>query len=169
MKRNVEEELEDDTTGETILMSKRLRYQNAEELLEQNQDVLDGGEDMESATIFPGDIFLAESNSTNGHEKKFNLYEIFHHSNEKKMASNAAQIVTSVCRTCNSSIDEEEAMVMISCQFCSHIGCSHCTPQCFCCGDRFCKNCSLQNYDSSFERTICIDCNCWYSSSKWSA
>lgn len=69
-------------------------------------------------------------------------------------------IILPLCGTCDSILDEEQAMIMIYCQFCSHVGCVHCTPQCFVCGERFCKNCSLQNYDSSYERTICIDCNC---------
>lgn len=177
MKRGVEvgEEAEEDA-GEAIFLSKRLRYQNIEEILERDQDISADEEAMvmerertAAATadvIFPEEIHF-EENHTTLPVKKFNLYEIFCHSNEKGMASGhqtCPQIMTSaVCRTCNASLDEDEAMVMISCQFCSHIGCRHCTPQCFSCGDHFCKNCSLQNYDCSFERTICIDCNCSYS------
>jgi NAD-dependent DNA ligase len=169
MKRNVDLGEDENRTNE-IFMNKRLRYENVEELQEQHlqEDFAGDHEDIKRTTdVIPRDIIL-EENRPNHHDKKYNLYNIFRHSNETKMPP-GAEIMASVCRTCGSSIDEEEAMVMISCQFCSHIGCSYCTPQCFSCGDHFCKNCSLQNYDSDFERTICIDCNCSYSSLKWSA
>jgi hypothetical protein len=142
MKRSVDDENEN--------YSKRLRSHSPEEEL----------------GIDSNDVYIEEQEfETSVPIQKINLFNVFSHSNDHKERN---PLVSPVCRVCNSIIDEEEAMVLLSCQFCSHVGCSHCTPQCFSCGDRFCKNCSLQNYELTLERTICIDCNCSYQHAKWS-
>lgn len=144
MKRNVED------VEENIFGIKRPRYQIPEEIIGSHYE-----EELE---------YEQQHNEEKEIEKpKINLYQLLHNFN---VITEGNRFIAPVCGTCSSIIDEEEAMVMLSCQFCSHVGCSHCTPQCFCCGDRFCKNCSLQNYDAPFERTICIDCNCSFHS-KW--
>jgi hypothetical protein len=153
MKRNLEE-------NENI-HPKKLRCESPEETGEEAGD--------EGLEITHDDILLEEQQFMTTPApiptQKVNLFNVFALSNDQK---EVGPLVVPLCRVCNSMIDEEEAMVLLSCQFCSHVGCSHCTPQCFCCGDRFCKNCSLQNYELSFERTICIDCNCSSAHGKWS-
>lgn len=88
---------------------------------------------------------------------------IFKSNNNSSSSSSSSQhqnIPLPLCGTCESIIDYEQSIIQINCQFCSHVGCHFCTPQCFVCGERFCRNCSLQNYDLKYERVICIDCNC---------
>lgn len=65
-----------------------------------------------------------------------------------------------MCDSCHAILDEDDAMVQYECAFCSKDGCLTCIHPCFMCSYRFCCNCSLVNYDYSYERWVCIDCNC---------
>ena len=66
------------------------------------------------------------------------------------------------CQTCGEHQEEDDAMTTRECTFCCQRGCGKCTYLCFNCNDIYCGNCSIVNYDSSYERRLCIDCNCTF-------
>jgi hypothetical protein len=48
------------------------------------------------------------------------------------------------------------------CAYCTKIACTDkpdCGSLCAVCGDFFCRFCATLNYDLSFERMLCLDCN----------
>ena len=155
-----EEEVDDDNRHddeERKRSNKRIRIPLHNEDIQQQEEQHE--EQLEEQVEEQINEYDLTQNSNNNNKLNLNsiFYNIFNTKNRIEESSNHP---LPLCGICESIINEEEAMMIIHCQFCSHIGCIYCTPQCFVCGERFCKNCSLQNYDTSYERTICIDCNC---------
>ena len=46
------------------------------------------------------------------------------------------------------------------CCFCTKVGCLECMKSCEACIEFFCSHCSTRNYSSTYERTLCLDCDC---------
>ena len=50
-------------------------------------------------------------------------------------------------------------MASLSCAFCNRSSCPDCVTYCEICNQEFCKFCITTNYDHSFDKTVCLDCN----------
>lgn len=50
-------------------------------------------------------------------------------------------------------------MTSTSCAFCNRSSCSDCITDCVICHHEFCKFCITTNYNESFDRTVCLDCD----------
>lgn len=93
------------------------------------------------------------------------IYDYFRKVTPPKIASckvgevdGESMSLDALCRCCDATMTGE--MGFETCAYCARPSCVlKCLSVCEGCGHNFCKFCATINYDMSFERVMCLDCN----------
>lgn len=110
---------------------------------------------------------LSEQHAARNRCKQTNIRDFFASSNrhmdrEPLAASEIASSSSSAStfHSCILCISPTFAQIASGiCNFCSRYTCDDCRYRCENCEDNFCKFCVTSNYDTSLDRTLCLDCN----------
>ena len=119
------------------------------------------------------DLMEIVDNRTIFKPKQTRINDFFLNNNQKSAPKLSSESQTSfsksLCIFCinfNSINLSRFESVEVYCQFCMRFSCKNCIKKCECCLLEFCKFCITTNYDSSYDRLFCLDCQSQYNNDK---